>query len=406
MPLYRRTSGIYTALNFSGVLRREAGVYAVSKEAFVRSGGSYQQVWRADGPPPAPTGLTSTAANGGTVTVGWAYPANAENDYNRVEVQQPGDTARYGTNYAGTSQVRTGYSHGASVPLEARTVDNGGQVSAWTAAPTVTALNALPPAAALTAFFWDGSNWHIRWNDPANPYGDLSTMQAYIRNNAEGNWTLVGSYGYTGQANREVTVAGRGWDTLHHTFVRSINNAGYTDTGVASQWTPPQPGTEKVFAPDEGNSYAHAAGAYRDDGTVRQGQFAPTPMGNHFGLYFYGTKLYNGGHGYAPVSGDIFLMRSGTEGFTGPVFFTGHGYAVNPRTIPNGDGHSQWTSTSEFAGSGASAWEPLPAGCLSMIGSGVTKGVGMWTFNTFQSNYKVFLGPAHNGFAGVIRLRW
>jgi hypothetical protein len=406
MTLYRRTSGVYTALNFSGVLQRANGVYGVAQEALVRSGGVYQNVWRADGPPPAPINLTSGAANGGTVTVGWAWAANIENDYNRVEVQQPGDIGRTNTAYALNAQQRGGYGHGASVALVGRSVDNGGQVSAWTPFPTVTALNALPPAAVFTNLDWINSAWTIKWNDPANPYGDISAIQVYIRNNAEGSWTLAGSYGYTGQTGRTITTPGRGWETLHHVFIRVVNNAGYTDSNTASQWTPPQPGTEKSIGPDEGNSFAYAANAWRDDGTVRQGMFAPTPMGLHFGCYFYGSKLYDAGHGYAPVSGEIVMMRSGTEGFTGSVYFTGHGYGTNPRTNPTGDGQPGWTSSSQFGGSGATAWESLPAGMLSGIGSGVTKGVGIFTFSSFQSDYKVFLGPAHNGFAGAIKLRW
>jgi hypothetical protein len=406
MTLYRRTSGIYTALGFDRVYRRAGGVYSIAQEALVRSGGAYQNVWRADGPPPAPVGLTASAANGGVVNVGWSYAANVENDYNRVEVQQPGDIARIGTNYAGTSQSRTGYAHGASVSLQARTVDNGGQASAWTTVPTVTALNAAPNAAALTAFFWDGSNWHIRWNDPANPYGDVSAMQVFIRNNAEGTWTLVGSYGWTGQASREVTAAGRGWDTLHHTFVRTVNNAGYTDTGVASQWTPPQPGVEKFINPHEGNSWAYAAGAYRHDGTVREGMFSETPMGLHFGIFFYGNQLYDACHGYPPTTGWIFMVRRGAEGFTGNLHFTGHGYATNPGSAPTGDGHASWVSANQFAGADSSAWETIPSNCLAQIASGVTKGIGIFTFSNFQSNYRVFQGPAFNAYAGVISLMW
>src|SRR4051794_4528587 len=112
MTLYVRSGGIYQPIGFNNLFRRDAGVYSKAQELFVRAGGSYQRVWLADGPPPAPTNLAASASNGGNVSVSWTYPTNDENDYARVEVQQPGDIARIGTNYPGASQARSGYSHG------------------------------------------------------------------------------------------------------------------------------------------------------------------------------------------------------------------------------------------------------------------------------------------------------
>jgi len=407
MTLYRRTAGVYTALNFSAVLRREAGVYVVAKEALVRGSGAYANSWRADGPPPAPISLTSVAANGGTVTVGWAYAANVEADYNRVEVQAPGDTARNATNYAGLSQVRTGYAHGVSVPLEARTVDNGGQVSAWTAVPTVSAISALPGAASISNFAWERTNQRfiIQWTDPGNPYGDISAVRVYYRNSGEGTWTLHSEYGTAGGL-RTVYMAGRGWDVLAQAFVRVINNAGYADSAVVTAWTPPQPGTEKIINCVLGDSWGFTAGAYREDGTVRMGMFSTTPWGNHYGMYFYGTNgLWNLGHGWPAFSGEIFMVRSGVEGFTGTVFFYPHGYNTKPATTPGGNGLT-WASTSQFGGADASGWESIPVDVLSSIADGGTRGIGIYTPELLQSYYKVFKGPALNGLAGQIKLRY
>ena len=240
MPSYVRSGGIYQLQDFNEVLRRDAGVYSIMQEALVRNGGIYKQAWRADGPPPAPTSLSATAANGGIVYVAWAYPANSENDYNRVEVQVAGDTARIGTTYPTTTQQRTGYAHGASVALQARTVDNAGNVSAWTTVPTATALNALPGAASISNFGWERGNQRfiIQWTDPGNPYGDISSVQVWYRNSAEGTWTNHSNYGTAGGL-RTVYMAGRGWDIDTYAFVRVVNAAGYTDSGVVGAWTPP-----------------------------------------------------------------------------------------------------------------------------------------------------------------------
>jgi hypothetical protein len=229
-------------------------------------------------------------------------------------------------------------------------------------------------------------------------------MQVFIRN-ANEDWVLAWSGSYTGGGGRLIQTAGRGWDIANYAFVRVFNSAGYADSNVAGQWTPPAPGTEKVVGSFEGNSWAFAAGAYRHDGTVRQGQFTPTPMGLHFGLFFYGDELYNVSHGYPAQSAEILMIRNGTEGFTGPVNFTGHGYGWNPGVAPTGDGNG-WVSQSDFAGADASYWEPLPIGLLQGFAAGTSKGVGIFTFSAFQSNYKVFKGPQINGFAGAIRLRW
>ena len=406
MTLYVRSGGIYRVVDYDDLLRRDAGVYAKMKELYVKNAGVQKLVWRADGPPPAPASLSVSAVNGGTINTSWTWPANPENDYNRVEVQQPGDIARVGTNYAGTTQQRTGFAHGTNVVLEGRTVDNGGQVSSWVAFPVVSAVNVLPGQAAMTAFYWDGSNFRTTWNNPGNPYGDVHTQQLYYRRSDEGSWTLGYSGPYSGGSHGPVFLPGRGWDALYQSFVRIINNAGYTDSAVASAWAPPQPGTEKIVAALIGDSWGYNAGGYRNDGTVRQGQFSPTPWGTHYGMYFYGANsLWNMGHGFQAASGEIFMIRHGTEGFTGTVWFEPHGYGTPPGTTPVGL-DLQWPSTSEFAGNDATYWEPLPASVLGAIANGSAQGMGIFTSSTAQSMYKVFKGPTLNGYAGVVRLRW
>jgi hypothetical protein len=292
------------------------------------------------------------------------------------------------------------------VVLQARTVDNGGQTSAWVSVPSTTAINVLPQPANFHAFYWGGADLVFSWNDPANPYGDAGNVQLWYRRDDEGSWTLGATHGYAGTTNRVWTLPGRGYDALHHAFVRTFNNAGYTDTPVRSTWTPPAPGTEKTIAALVGDSWGYAAGAFRGDGTVRQGQFSPTPHGLHYGMFFYGTNaLWNLGHGHAAASGEIFMVRHGVQGFTGTVWFDPHGYGGVPSSAPASLGMA-WPSVSEFAGTDASAWEPIPGGTLWGIASGVVQGMGIWTPSTLQSLYKVFKGPSLNGFAGVVRLRW
>jgi hypothetical protein len=405
VSLYVRQGGVYKLVDFDDLYRRNGGVYSKMKELYVKHAGVYKLVWRADGPPPPPSSLGIAAVNGGVINVGWAWAANEEGDYNRVEVQQPGDIARIGTNYPGTTQQRTGYAHGTSVVLEARTVDNGGQFSAWTPVPVTGALNALPGPASFSAFWWDGTNFQLQWTDPGNPYGDISAVQLWYRADHEGTWTLGATHGTAGGL-RQWALPGRGWDVLNHAFIRVVNNAGYTDSGILSVWTPPQPGTEKTLAAYIGDSWGYNAGGYRNDGTVRQGQFSPTPWGTHYGMFFYGANaLWNMGHGYQAASGEIFMIRHGTEGFTGTVWFEPHGYGSPPGFTPSGL-DQQWASTSEFAGHDASAWEPIPGYVLASIANGSAQGMGIFTGNTAQSLYKVFKGPSLNGFAGVVRLRW
>lgn len=404
MTAHVRSGGVYKNVDFHGAYERASGVYSVLDEIWVRNSGAYKLAWRADGPPPAPTSLSSSAVNGGYINVGWAYAANVENDYNRVEVQQPGDIARIGTNYAGTTQQRSGYAHGAGVSLQARTVDNGGQVSAWATVPGVTALNALPGAAAIQNMWFDGTNFQLQWYDPGNPYGDISAVQVFYRNaTVEGGWTFHSQWSTAGGL-RQVTLAGRGWDGHHQAFVRVINNAGYTDSALAGVWAPPMPGTEKTIAAYVGDSWGYNAGAYRNDGTVRAGQFSATPWGPHYGMFFYGDwNLWNLGHGYQANYGYIFMIRNGSEGFSGNMFFEPHGYGTPPGANPSGL-NMLWSSEGEFQGFDASRWEPIPTGVLGAIANGSAQGMGIWTPSLLQSNYKVFKGPALNGLAGVVRL--
>ena len=401
-----RSGGVYKNVDFYNFYQRFGGAYVRMDELYVRNAGAYKLAWRADGPPPAPTSLSASAANGGIVNVGWAYAANPENDYNRVEVQQPGDIARIGTNYAGTTQQRTGYAHGAGVSLQARTVDNSGQISAWATVPGVTALNALPGAASIQNFWFDGTNFQFQWYDPGNPYGDISAVQVFYRNvTLNEGWTHHSTWGTAGGL-RQVTLLGRGWDGLHAAFVRVVNNAGYTDSTIASQWAPPMPGTEKTIAAYVGDSWGYNAGAYRNDGTVRQGQFSTTPWGPHYGMFFYGSyNLWALGHGYQANYGEIFMIRNGSEGFAGTVWFEPHGYADPPAANPSGL-DMLWPSVSSFSGFDASGWEAIPTGVLGAIANGSAQGIGIWTPSLSQGEYRVFKGPSLNGFAGVIKLNF
>jgi hypothetical protein len=427
MTLFVRSGGVYQPVKKDGLTDRWQGAYYRQRELFVRNGGVYKSVYRMDGPPPPPSSVTVTARNGGYLTVNWTWADNPENDYLGMAIQEFGEVDRLISGYPDTSQLRGDYAHGQPIYLQAASVDYAFNYSEWvgvTAAgaggdppPTYeppptggggeVAINVLPQPAVFTNMDWlTSGSWHVVWNDPANPYGDISEMQVHTRLHDGGAWQMFGSYPWTGQAGREVWVPGFAWDAVHDILIRTVNAAGYADTNVGSNWTSPQPGTEKNIGPDEGNSFGFAAGAWRDDGTVRQGAFSPTPWGLHVGAFFYGTKLWEAGHGYQPTSGEIFMMRSGSEGFTGPVFFSGHAYTVNSRGWPNYGGQPGWVSQSQFAGSGASGWEPLPLQMLQGISSGYTRGIGIFTDNPAQGNYKVFLGPAHNGYAGAVKLRW
>ncbi len=399
--LYVRDGGIQKLIGPSKLLRKVGGVWQILGSSLkVKVAGAQVSTWTANSPPPAPTGLGAVPVNGGKINTSWAYPTNLENDYASVEVEQISSIGRAVTAHPTTTQQRTGYAHGVSIPLQARSVDTSGLMSAWVALPVVTTINALSGGATGVYPSWNGTSFTVAWTNPGNPYSDITAVEVY--KSSGGAYTLAHTEAYVGGL-RTASIASSASDTLHSFKVRVVNSAGFVETAPISLWSPPAPGTVKNILADAADTWAFTLGAWRNDGSVRSGQFDNYPMGMNVGLFFYGTKLWEACHGYTPIKGEIFMQRNGSQGFSGNLNFHGHGYMVKPAGQP-GRGAVDWTSTSEFLGSGVSSWEIMPQSARESIAWPTLRGFGIHTDLTYQSEYRHFWGPANVGAAGQVRL--
>jgi len=406
MTLFVRAAGVYRPVAIDNLFQRSEGVYSKVSELKVKSSGGYRSAWRENVAPPAPINLFSTAEGGGVINVYWAWATNPDDDYSRVEVQEVGDVARIPTDYPEVYQRRTGYTEGQGVYMQVRTIDHAGLASPWGTIGGVTARYSHPGIATMTGVGWNGTAFVVNWTAGDNAYGDPTDARLMCKTQAESTWTQVGPPLATSAGQPHSVIAPvRTWDANHFFYVQTMTSWAMTNSIAVNRWAPPVTGTEKTITPYSADSYAFTPNIWLNDGKVRQGQFSPTPHGLHFGMFFYDDLLYNASHGHPAVSGDIFMIREGEQGFPGTVFFEGHAYRSRPSATPTGSGVT-WPSTNQFTGADASAFEALPASFLQSVAVGTTKGVGIYTASEAQTNYKVFKGPSTHGSAGMIRLRW
>ena len=383
-------------------------------------------------PPPPPTNLTAVPWNdaSGTIHVEWAWQPNYEYDYLRVEVQEPGDIRRYPTNVPETSQNRSGYTHGQSVMLQARTVDIGGNVSPWVQFGPVTALSVPPGPPGTPVLYWNGSTLMATWSNPGNPHGDIHTQELMVQTDwGDTSWVIKYSGPFVPGPQGPVSVFLE-WNKPHRVKVRLHGGVSqtyifeqWTDSQIAYWWTPPAPGTTKEVGCYYGDTFLYRPGGYSTyhfDDRVRQGVYwpiaddYPSGSGEAIGIWTYSddlTEACNGndyfqfGYGYPPVSGEVFMMRDGSNGAPGNLFFYAHNYVHAPGDRPVGNGIT-WPSTYTYNTPGATAWEPLPRAFLDTIANGTTRGLGIHTSNRDPSAFKQMLSPYYDYQAARIRLHW
>ena len=439
MALYVRSGGTYHPVGYAGLTNRWEGVYYKQKELFVKDAGAYRSVWRADGPPPPPINLTAAPWNdaSGTIHVEWAWQPNYEYDYWRVEVQEPGDINRYPAAFPETAQNRSGYYHGQSVMLEARTRDLAGNSSAWVPFGPVTALSVPPGPPGTPVVYWNGSTLMATWNNPGNPHGDIHTQELMVQTDlGDTSWVIKYSGPFVPGPQGPVSVF-LAWDKPHRVKVRLHGGVSqtyifeqWTDSQITTWWTPPAPGTTKEVGGAGGDTYLvrpNWGNVYHFDGKVRQGQYWPTQtepsgQGDSIGIWVYGIGPQNAasalpeacncrdgnwGYGYPPISGEVFMMRNGANGAPGNLSFYAHGYRFLPGdlSVPPGNGIT-WASTHTYDTPGATGWEPLPRAFLDTIANGTTQGLGIYTSNRDPSAHRDMLSAHDNYLAGRVMLHW
>ena len=365
----------------------------------------------------------------GTIHVEWTWPSNPENDYWRVEVQEPGDINRYPTDYPTTSQNRGGYAHGQNVMLQARTRDLGGNASSWVQFGPVMALSAPPGYVPAPHLYWNGSTLMATWINPGNPHGDIYKQEVLAQTGyLSDTWVVKYSGPFVPGPQGPVSVFLE-WDKVHRVKIRLYGGVSqtyiweqWTDSQHALWWTPPAPGTTKEVGSYYGDTYLvrpSFGNSYHFDDRVRQGVYwaaeaDPSGQGEAIGIWTYSndlTEACNGadyfqfGYGYPPVSGEVFMMRDGSNGAPGNLFFYAHNYIHAPGDQPVGNGIT-WASTYTYNTPGATAWEPLPRAFLDTIANGTTSGLGIYTTNRDPSAFKQMLSSWYDYQAARIRLHW
>lgn len=409
MGVQVKAGGAWSAeLGYAHVFRKQSDAYVVGEEMLQKVSGVWQQVWRKDGPPPNPTSVLATSANGGINTVQWDWPANAEADYSLARVEVSVNAAAW-TSMATTAhptafQTRTGAVNGTSYKYRIRLRDLGGNMSSWVETGTITGKNLAPsiPVVAVSPADWAAGQFNVNVYGIASTYSDVSNVSLYRRPAGGGGWTLVYSAGYSAPSVTPV-IAQINHDTYHEFYATVTSPGGTSSSSVVSVWSRPSTGTTKSVLASNSHTYSISNGVWRTDSySVRQGRFGST-HGLQQGGWFYGTNLQDICRGHVPASAKIFIVRSGSSGTSGSLGLNSHGYEFKPASgglalI------SSWTSTNSFTGTDASAWEAIPGGLLSSITSGVVKGFGLYTASTSSSQYRSMRGPDTNGFAGAVDL--
>lgn len=412
MSINVKRSGAWSAdVGYYDVFRKNSsGTWVNAEEVLRKVGSSWQQVWRKDGPPPDPTSVAASSANGGTNTITWAWTTNPEADYSLAEVEVSVNGGAFGsmatTAYPTTSQVRSGAANGSTYVYRVRFKDAGGNYSNWVSAASITGKNVNPstPVVTVSAADWNtGGTFDVTISNIASTWGDVTNVSLYRRPAGGGGWTLVSSTGYTA-ASKVVNVNQIGYDTYHEFYASVTNLAGTVNSTVKSVYSRPSAGTVKNIACSNVHTRSVTNGVWRTDAfEARTGKFDNT-WGIQMGLFFYGTAFEDNCRGHIPASVTILLIRNGTNGNTGTVDIWGHGYASKPSGAPSLVSGTGFTSANVFAGSDATGTETIPNTVESYIMDGTVKGFAVWHNSTSTTLYRVFRGPDTNGFAGLVSL--
>lgn len=405
VPTYVKQAGAWSALNFTGVKFKQAGAWGVGAALYVKDAGIWKPSWAANAPPPDPTSVAAVALNGGGATVSWVWPGNAENDYDRVRVEQQVNGGAWGsmqeTLYSAQTQSRTGLTHGYTYKYRVATRDTAGLLSNWVESNTISAINTGPAGASITNVTWDsgGDRFQVFWTDPGNPYSDITDVDLYAKHSAE-SYVKISDFGYAGGA-RSAYVSRRAWDNLHSFFVRVISPGGTTDSNVWQAWSPPQPGTVKTITPQGSDTWTQAQG-WRNTAYLFQGRWDET-YEKQAGYLFYGTQLADACHGFTPSVVSITMRRYGSFGESGKLDYYFHGYLSEPAGSPGLITGSYWPSWNTYFGD--DEWEdPIPSSNYGAIVSGAYRGIALWKDSTNVYYYRHMYGPSNYANAGKIKI--
>lgn len=154
------------------------------------------------------------------------------------------------------------------------------------------------------------------------------------------------------------------------------------DNGIPT--TPPTPPRMSTWANSSGNSYRTVYNGWRNDGTVRQGQYSG--QGLHTGLWLWGSDVSNAMTGKTIIRARVFITRKSTGGSASrqPVYIRWHTYTNYPSGKPTVSSdcvvaYFKW---------GESKWVELPQTFCTAFANGTAKGIGIYTPN--NSPYMIF----------------
>lgn len=155
------------------------------------------------------------------------------------------------------------------------------------------------------------------------------------------------------------------------------------DSGTGS--TAPTPPQTASWSSTSGNSYRTRYNAWRNDGTVRQGQW--DGYGHHTGCWFFPASLSStlSGKTIKWMRIKIKRLNEGGNAYT-TVTLRWHGHASQPSGAP--------TVSSEYINATFKRGEPreitLPASFYPYFQNGTAKGIALYTGNTTNAYYATF----------------
>lgn len=162
----------------------------------------------------------------------------------------------------------------------------------------------------------------------------------------------------------------------------------YQGTPVVNPGTPqtaPTPPTQNTWIAVAGNSYRTRYNSWRNDNTVRQGQW--DGYGLHTGVWLFPASLSSTLTGKSIQKMTVKLTRSVNGGnASAPVYIRWHGYASFPSGAPS--------VSSEYIVSTFSRGQTkeivLPPSFYPYFSSGTAKGIAIYTPNTSNDYYAIF----------------
>lgn len=157
-----------------------------------------------------------------------------------------------------------------------------------------------------------------------------------------------------------------------------------TSADPGTTQTPPTPPTTTTWNSSEGDSYRTVYNSWRNDGTVRQGQFENN--GNHTGCWFFGSGPSTTVTGKTISKIRIYLKRLGTSGNDSTtVTIRGHTHTSQPGGSPTLTSNVALLNVTFKRGEGK--WITLPSSFHSQFNAGTAKGMGLFTGSSGTSAY-------------------